>query len=357
MSKHIVILGYSGSIHVIRWARAMAERDYKITVVSLGGESIDGISTIILPVGSSRDIGYLVNLRKVKKIIRSLKPDLVHVHYAAGFGLWGGFSRFHPLVVSVWGADVIDFPSNYIKRTLIRRVLRRADAVTATSRFLAERTLSLLPEIAEKTAVIPFGVEIPSDFKSDSSPDSARLMYIKAHRKKYGPDILLKAMPLVAKVFPQVMLTMAGKGEMTPVLKNMVEDLGLKNNVSFSGFIDNRKIFDLLSEHDIMVMPSIMDSESFGVAVLEASAAGLPVIAGEVGGVPEVLIDGQTGRLVPAKDFRALAKAIIELLGDHQQRQDMGRAGREFVLSNYLWKDCVDNMVRLYEKLITGSER
>ena len=357
MSRKIIILGYSGSVHIIRWARGLARRRYDITVISLGGDKIDDVETVILPESPSRKLGYFKHAGRVKTIIKNIRPDLLHSHYATGFGLWGMHSGYHPHIISVWGADVIDFPNNRFKKALLKRILRSADHITATSRFLKDKTRELFPDIDDKTDVIPFGVDIPDIIKKHEKKDRTRLVFIKAHRGKYGPDILIEAVARAVKGGHRIHLTMAGEGEMTDALKQKVKDLRLDDYVNFTGFIENTGMPEFLAIHDIMVMPSVMESESFGVAVLEASAVGLPVIASNIGGVPGVLKDGETGILVPPGDVSKLADTIIRLADNAEVQKKMGEAGRKFVADNYRWDKCLDKMSALYEKSIAGRDK
>ena len=101
-----------------------------------------------------------------------------------------------------------------------------------------------------------------------------RLCYIKNHKRKYGPDVLLRALVRAREAIPDVRLTMAGEGEITPQLKHLAVELGVDEIVDFVGSVSNERIYSLVQEHHLMIMPSIMESESFGVAVLEASACG-----------------------------------------------------------------------------------
>jgi glycosyltransferase involved in cell wall biosynthesis len=130
----------------------------------------------------------------------------------------------------------------------------------------------------------------------------------------------------------------------------MVSALGLEDTVHFVGFVQRDRIYPFLQEHHLMVMPSL--TEAFGVAALEASACGRPVIASNVGGVPEVVLDGTTGILVPPKDPHKLAEAIINLAQDARAREKMGKAGYEFVKQRYSWERSLDMMGDLYERLI-----
>jgi len=353
MSKKIVILGYSNSVHVGRWARGLVDRGFNISVISLGGKDIEGVETIILPGGKSGTFGYIKHLKKVRSIINDIQPDLVHAHYASSFGLWGYYSKYHPLIVSVWGSDIVDFPSNFIRRRFLGKIFTSADHISVTGKFLERRTVHLYPELESRISIIPFGINIPDAIIDKNHDNMIRLVFIKVHREIYGPDILLLALKKVIAKNPQVHLTLAGEGELTDKLRRMTKELNLEKHVDFCGFIDNQKIFHFLSKFDIMVMPSLQ--ESFGVAVLEASAVGLPVIAGDVGGVPEVLMSEKTGILVPPGDVEALSRAIIRLAENADLRKRMGLAGRKFVDENYRWDKCLDMMADMYERIISDE--
>ena len=347
MPGRVVIFGWADSVHIRRWAQGLAERGFEIRVVSLGGVPIEGVETINLP--RTGFLSYFTQARRAVALAREFCPDIVHVHYAGGFGYWGARCDFAPLLVSIWGSDLVDLPRNPLYRYLIRRTLKRAYRVTATSDFLKRVSLELVPEIEGRIDVIPFGVAIPaSPYPPPAGP--VKLCFIKMHRRKYGPEVLLKAFAEACQRMPDLRLTMAGEGEMTPALRELASGLGVTDSVQFIGFVPNDRIYTLLQEHHIMVMPS--ETESFGVAVLEASACGRPVIASRVGGVPEVLRHGETGLLVPPGDVDALTEAIISLASDREKCQAMGEAGRELVRTRYPWERSLDLVTTLYERSI-----
>ena len=109
----------------------------------------------------------------------------------------------------------------------------------------------------------------------------------------------------------------------------------------------------LLNRLNVYVAVSRLDSESFGVAVLEASACGLPVVVSDVGGLPEVVIEGETGLVVERENPEATASALEELVFDDEMRKKMGEAGRNHVIRNYEWTACVRRMERVYEKVVS----
>ena len=351
MAGRVVIFGWAESVHVQRWAIGLTARGYDLRVISLGGTPITGVETFCLPRRSRWS--YYTQASQAVRLAREFRPDLVHVHYAGGFGCWGLRCHLAPLVVSVWGADVVDLPHNPLQRLLIRKVLRQADRITATSHFLSKVTTDLQRRVADEIAVIPFGVELPPQVEP-APAGPFKLCFIKAHRRKYGPDVLLRAVALVRSEMADIRLTLAGEGELTSELRRLAADLDIHRQVDFVGFVPNDEIYSLLERHHIMVMPSVMDSESFGVAVLEASACARPVIASRVGGVPEVLKDGETGLMVPPGDVAALAEAILKLARDPGVCARMGQSGRELVREKYQWDQSLDMMASLYREIING---
>jgi glycosyltransferase involved in cell wall biosynthesis len=352
MPGRVVIFGWAESVHIRRWVTGLAERGFEIRLISLGGEPVEGVETIILP--RTGVFSYFTQAKRAVALAREFRPDIVHVHYAGGFGYWGAKCDFAPLIVSVWGSDLVDLPRNPLYKYLIKRTLKRAHRITATSDFLKRVSLELLPGIDNMIDVIPFGVAIPES--PQPLPDGpVKLCFIKMHRRKYGPEILIEAFARARLEIPDLSLTMAGEGEMTSELKQLVSQLGVADAVKFVGFIPNDRIYSFLQEHHIMVMPSL--EEAFGVAVLEASACGRPVIASRVGGVPEVLSHGETGVLVTPGDVDELTKAIIELATDRDKCRAMGDSGREFVRDMYSWSISLDKVTAIYDRLCLPAKR
>jgi len=346
----IVIFGWAESEHIRRWASGLQSRGYDLLVVSLGGEPLDSVATHIIP-ASSR-LAPFTAASEAARIARRFQPDLVHVHYASTFGFWGMRSRVRPLLVSVWGSDIVSFPSNWLSRRYLKKVLSRAEHLTVTSRFLENKVTDFLPGAGSKCDLVPFGVDLP-DVRRGIPDGPVRLCFLKSHKPVYGPDILLKALAEASRDIPDLRLTMAGSGPMTGRLKELAHRLNLADRVDFPGVLSHGEVYQLLADSTILVMPSL--EEAFGVVALEASACGRPVITSDVGGTSEVVIDGQTGVLVPPGDVSALAKAIVKLARDRQRCEQMGQAGYEFVKKNYLWERSLDLMDALYQRVIHGK--
>ena len=147
-------------------------------------------------------------------------------------------------------------------------------------------------------------------------------------------------------------LLIVGGGRDRSSLELLADSLDISKVTEFTGAVPHAAVPDYLNRLDIYVAASRLDSESFGVAVLEASASSLPVIVTDVGGLPEVVEDGVTGRIVPRDAPHALAKAIEELILNEGLRKSMGLSGLHRVLERYSWKDSVSKMEEIYEKVI-----
>jgi glycosyltransferase involved in cell wall biosynthesis len=151
----------------------------------------------------------------------------------------------------------------------------------------------------------------------------------------------------------RVTLRIAGEGPERAKLEAQVATLGLADAVEFTGWLEHDKLPAFLNELDVFALPSTW--EGFGVAAAEASACGLPVVATDVYGIPDVVRPGVTGLLVPPKDPAALARALGQLIDNPALRSQFGRAGREYVASHYDWRDNAKQMESIYASLVAKA--
>jgi len=148
-------------------------------------------------------------------------------------------------------------------------------------------------------------------------------------------------------------LLIVGKGSQENILKSLTIKLGIQDDTVFTGFINYDKVPEYHNMLDIGVFASIEDSESFGVAVLEASACAKPVIVSNVGGLPEVVEDGKTGFVVEKQNPEILAKALLNLVDDEELRIQIGQNGRNKVILQYSWTESVNKMLAVYNSFST----
>jgi glycosyltransferase involved in cell wall biosynthesis len=318
-----------------------------IIVRSLGIDS----STISKVIGNITKLSYLVKLPLVKREIKSFKPDIVHAHFASSYGLLGSLSNFHPFIVSVWGSDVFDFPEiSPLHRALLRFNLSRADRVLSTGVIMARQTNRFTHKPVKVT---PFGVDI-----NQFSP-MTRVVHpgivvgtVKTLEPKYGVEYLLHAFKVVSERNPQLRLSLlvVGGGSQQEPLEALAARLKIQESVTFTGHVPYREIARCHNMIDVSVFTST--SEAFGVAAVEASACGNPVVASNVGGLPEVVEHGVTGFIVPPRDPQKTADAIEKLVLDASLRSCMGSAGRQRVKKLFNWDDNVSQMIEVYDSTL-----
>lgn len=147
-------------------------------------------------------------------------------------------------------------------------------------------------------------------------------------------------------------LLIVGDGPQKGELEHFVDELQLTDVTTFTGNVLNNSVCSYLHQMDIYVALSRLDSESFGVAILEASACELPVVVSNVGGLPEVVEDGKTGFVVPKENPTAAANALLELIENPSLRNQMGKEGRKMVIKDYEWSENVTRMENLYGKVL-----
>ncbi len=185
---------------------------------------------------------------------------------------------------------------------------------------------------------------LPADFRSSSS---IVVGYFANMVPRKGHKYLIEAISEVSKEFPNIRLIITSNGPLRDKLKILSENLDIKRKVLFTGKVGYRSLYQLLKRIDIYAFPSL--AELFPFAILEAMAAGKPIVATNVGGVSEAVIDGVNGHLIPPKEPISLAKAIINLINDSDKAKEMGKNSRMLVEEKFDLAKIVHDLTRCYE--------
>lgn len=352
-----LLLSSACCIHTRKWCNGLVEKGIEVHLVSQQ-EPMDGYNKNVifhkLPYSGLK--GYILNRHALIKTIRKINPDVINVHYASGYGTLATVSGVRNFILSVWGSDVYDFPfKSKLHYKLVSNNLNRAKIICSTSevmgRFVKDN-FSINPGIPIE--ITPFGVDVFKFKKIERNltTDTLTIGTVKTLRPKYGIDNLIRAFSiLINRGYENIELKIAGKGFLLADLQALATELGVKDKVQFLGWVENNQVPNLLNTFDIYVAPSTLDSESFGVAIVEASACNLPVIVTNVGGLPEVVINDVTGIVVKPDSVELLSDAIEKLLKNSGLRHAMGEAGRENVLAKYDWDSCVRKMINIYSSV------
>jgi glycosyltransferase involved in cell wall biosynthesis len=309
------------------------------------------ISTVYeIPMGGDLDLGLI---RRLRRIIKKEQPDVVHLHSRRGADLLGGIAARLAGVKVVLSRRVDNPEPAWLARwkyLLFDRVITISEGIRRV--LLAE---GVEPErvLCVRSAVSPEAYQAVCDkawFRQEFGLTGgdiclaviAQLIPRKGHR------FLLQALPGLLEGFPDIHLFLFGQGPIEAELRQQVAELGLEGRVVFAGFrTDLPRILPCL---DLVVHPALM--EGLGISLLQAAGAGVPIVAVNAGGMPEVVRDGLNGLLVPPADSAALGLAIKRLLGDPELAKRMGRAGAELVAESFSVEVMVAGNLRVYRELL-----
>jgi len=358
-----LILSAGSSIHTAKWANGLSRAGLRITLATQHPPNQgydEGIDIIEFP--NRGDRGYLAMIPRLRRIARRTTPDIVNAHFASGYGLTGRFLGYHPYLLSVWGSDVYRFPErSALHRWLTIGNLAAADVIASTSHCMATRVRELVPDCGA-IPVTPFGVDMESfnGVHAIAADNKGPLVIgtVKGMEDIYGIDTLIDAFALVLEILDsdfdgppvKLRLRLVGDGSRVETLKQRAADRGVSNLVDFTGPVPHSAVPDEIGRIDIFV--ALSREESFGVAVLEAGAAGRPVVVSDASGLVEVVRNDITGTVVPKEDSAAAADAILDLVRNPGKRLAFGQAAREHVRQSYAWDPCLANMLSVYEDTV-----
>jgi N-acetyl-alpha-D-glucosaminyl L-malate synthase BshA len=298
---------------------------------------------------------------KIVQVARAHRLDLLHVHYAVPNAVSAILARqilgerSLAVVTTLHGTDVtlIGNDPSYLETT--RFGVLESDAVTAVSRSLRERTLEQLA-IDREIVVIPNFIDPlrTSPPAVVARPLAAAGERVLVHVSNFRP---VKRMADVVEVFRRVRaetpcrLVLVGDGPEKAATEARLREGGLIDAVSSLGTID--RVERVLWQADLMLLPS--EEESFGLAALEALACGVPVIATRVGGLPEVVPDGEAGLLYEVGDVAGMTAGALGLLRDEDRRRRLGAAGREWAVASFDRAEVVERYHALYLATLARS--
>jgi glycosyltransferase involved in cell wall biosynthesis len=270
-------------------------------------------------------LGYLRGQASaLRRVVQQVGANLVHAHW------WfpAGLAAKPPFVLTMHGSDVRLAAQKRWAHPLFRGVLRRAAAVTTVSHWLAKQAQEIMP-IADPI-VAPMPVNTSLFATTAAGRNSDEILFVGRLNEQKGLHFLLHA---VAGMRQRARLTVIGEGPDAGVLRQQAVALGIADRVSWSGNVSRDALARLYQRATVLAMPSV--NEGLGLVAVEAQLCGTPVIAFASGGATDVITDGVTGLLVPAKDVAALATALDRVIGDSDLQVSLGVSGRELTIMNF----------------------
>ena len=314
--------------------------------------------------------------------LETINPDLIHIHLVSKYPLaiynnlngyktiqtlhgpnlfcassWGGLKNSRPCELKIglkcYRRGCVTLRAAFLYTQLQQRywtaLKENINLFHCPSRQIYEHSkqLGLI-----NSKYIPLGID--AAFEEPVSKNTnlrPTLLYAGALAEQKGIRVLIEAMKFVVEKVPNVLLKLAGKGELTEWVKNKSREYGIVENIQLLGFVDHDQVRNLYIEADVFVLPSIWH-EQFGLVGPEALACETPCVGSNIGGIPEWLHHNEWGILVPPNEIEALSVALITLIQHPKLRKKMGKKGREFAIREYGPKKYEINIINMIENIL-----
>ena len=351
------------SMHTQRWVKYFAQQGHEVHLITYDpmDHPIDGVIEHVIP--SRRQniyISFWPRQLAINRIIRKIKPDLIHAHFITKYGFHLPFSGNYPKIVTAWGDDVLILPwSSWVLCLFTRHVLRSVDRIYAVSHDIRNHIINDFEIPEGKVHYLPFGVDTDLFFpKTPMNNDIQDIIVVFSNRRFFPVYDISTLINGFAKAYAsdrrlRLILKMDGPDEEKH--REQVNSLGIsdivlfKKKTSYSN-IAYADIPDDYRNADIYITTSLSDGTP--VSLLEAMASGLPCIATSVGGIPEWIEDRKTGLLITPGSPEETTQAILKLASDPVLCSRMGSAAREVIIRNGQWNTLMAQAEKDYQALI-----
>lgn len=302
-------------------------------------------------------------LTTIRKIDKVEKFDLIHGHYAYSDGFIAAIYKIifkKVCVLTVHGNDLVrvsdfnnDFANdlfNIFKSSVEKFTVRTVDQIIFVSDSLKNTAIEWKTPL-HKLNVIPNGVNEKYFSIVRTQTNHLTLFTVRQHVDNYGLIFAIESMKYIITRYPDAHLFILGDGPLKKSLMKRTEELNLKDNISFEGYLVGDKLEKLFSSTRIMLVPS--KKEGFGIVVLEGMAAGIPVIASNVGGIPEIITDHENGILVPSQNPGMIADSVFELASNEKLYDKISKNGKSRA-QEFSWDKFAKETIDVYLKCLNN---
>jgi glycosyltransferase involved in cell wall biosynthesis len=362
-------------VYVHNLSKEMIKRGHQVVVVTRGSwkglkaDRLDGINVYRVPYIHVYPL--LVPTHRIfqNRIFNELRSDLDLVHVHQPFS--PPIDTTLPMIVTLhtWvGPGSIELQTfysgrripgplfslmrSYVKAT-VGRMLERADCVTTVSKALVNELHGLRGIDPASIKVLGNGVDAEAFEPRKAKPNEKIVLYTGRLAYNKGLVELVEAARHVLRKYPEVSFVLTGRGPIESELRGMIAKMNMSNNFRLVGFVERARLIELYQNATVYVFPSYY--EGLPTSVLEAMACGTPVVASAIDGIPEVVIDGKNGFIVPVKNPKAIASVIVRLLEDEELRERIGQAARQTIQEHFTWEEVANRTLKCYTDLLEAA--
>lgn len=358
-----------GPKHILGLLENIDKDKFEVWLICPKGElekmakRIERVKTIEIEMGSKFNLGAVFKIKKALQEIQAegnpFGPMIVHSH-----GPRGGLLARKALPVGaisvytehIWGPGyhLEDKLNEWAQKKTLRALNNRTNLIIAVSKAVKQYLVDekLAPE--ERTIVIPNGIAITSNLKPQTSKLRSKnynnqiIGNVGSLNKMKGQIYLIRAMGEVVKHYPHAMAEIVGEGEERENIEREIKELSLERHITLLG--KRSDVGKIMSRWSVFVLPSL--AETFGITILEAYAAGVPVVASNISGISDLVKNKKTGLSVEPEDTKAISSSIIKLLDHPAEAAKLARGGKEKV-KEYEWGKVIKKLENAYFNLVS----
>ncbi len=358
----ICFLADAGSINTRTWVEYFADRlghDVHVVSVRRGGELSPSVS--LHQLGAHRDgmrgaakLAYLAQVPRIRRLVRSLAPDIVVGYRVASYGYLAATVGLHPFVVVAQGQHIVAPDSPRSNLFFARRAIAAADLAHAWAPHSGRRLVELGAS-EDRLFVCPKGIDLTGFTMADGESRGPAVVATRALHRHYGIDHIIRGVALAARDIPDLRATIAGEGEAREELEALARSIGAGDRIRFAGAVANADLPALLREHTLYA--SAVPTDGVSASLLEAMACGLfPVVADNAAN-RNWIADWETGRLLENPTPEAYASAIVDAWRDEGFRARAQAANRVTVEARADLDANMRTIEARYEDLIREAGR
>ncbi len=363
----------ASNIHTQRWVKYFADKGHEVHLISPEPFEDDNIGNVELHLlkrvrPQIRIISFLIDalshIVQTRKLVRKIKPDILHAHYIFGNGLLAALSGFHPLVLTAWGSDVfVDPHKSPIHRYTVRFALKRADLVTTATRYVNEYIQQEFNVLPNKIKTIFWGLD-PNVFRKgylnevrilrknlNINGDAFTVISPRHMSEHYGIEFIIKSIPYIIEKYPNIcFIFLRGFAMSTSYegkLQTLAENLGVKEYTRFvSQRLEPEEMVIYYNMCDVLI--SIPRTDQFGLCIAEGMACGAIPTVGNLEAYREHLADSENALFVDRENPQDIAEKVIHCIEHPELKEGFYEVNRKIVEENLDWNRNAPHMEELY---------
>lgn len=367
----ICFVGNAKSVHMQRWARWFVERGHEVHLISPNYEEIKGVKIHKIGGKEGSVTNFIKKIFQTRKLIKQIKPHILHAHYIFGYGTFAVFADYYPFIVSVYGSDVLkETKESFIKKMIVRYTLKKADIVIPTAKFMVPYLTNEFALSKDKIIRIPWGIDLKIFHRGYEKEVEKLRKKLKIGGKKWvvlsprgmrpnysNNHLIMEAIPLVIKKHPNtifIFLRGNASASFEEEMKKKVSKLGIDSNVRFiSSFLSPPEMAIYYNMSDIIL--SLPYTDQFAFTIMEGMVCGSIPIVSNIDVYKQYLTDGKNAFYVDPDDPKELAEKIIYCIEHPEIKESFYKINRTIIEENENWDKNTKKMEKLYEKLVKAG--